>query len=337
MENPGFIVPDKVADSHSRIERRHMGEATLLGKPIAIRTIASIALGALLLVPMVARADDAGPAADVRDIRQDLPVILASRSQPDVVVVDSVAVSGDQALVQAHTSDGPVVYAMTRYLDSWWYKGTIRVGPHDASACWKATASAIDSNGVTPQLLRNLGLPDALVDVAQHNLPLVIKASERALQQDGSRGKPWIRCDYTDGLLSFSEGRRASAGPYEITVLFGKNDATAGAEFPSVVGRAPDQGESLGAPPRSAYAFFSTKLTSATTVHVDAGTQLNVWFPFVLDASKTFSLTLTHVLPTIGSVSGTLKDNTLHFVLPPFAIAPGATLTGEIDGSPRDH
>jgi hypothetical protein len=35
---------------------------------------------------------------------------------------------------------------------------------------------------------------------------------------------------------------------------------------------------------------------------------------------------------TIGPIDGTLRDNTLHFELPPFTATPGTSLMGEIDG-----
>jgi hypothetical protein len=62
-----------------------------------------------------------------------------------------------------------------------------------------------------------------------------------------------------------------------------------------------------------------------------------VWFPFVLDAQKTYSLTIAHVAPIIGPINGTLANNTLQFTLPAFAIEPGVEIMGEIDGDPLDN
>jgi hypothetical protein len=68
---------------------------------------------------------------------------------------------------------------------------------------------------------------------------------------------------------------------------------------------------------------------------VQAGTTLDVWFPFVIDPSLRYSLTIAHTDPAIGPIDATISDNTAHFALPAFGLRPGAEVQGEIDGGPR--
>jgi hypothetical protein len=97
--------------------------------------------------------------------------------------------------------------------------------------------------------------------------------------------------------------------------------------------RAPTEAESwANQPSGNSYFFFSGTVQSPQPVHVQAGTKIDVWFPFVLDTSLKYSLTIGgNGFTAIGPVDGTLADNTLHFVLPAFTVAPGVELMGEIE------
>lgn len=113
-------------------------------------------------------------------------------------------------------------------------------------------------------------------------------------------------------------------------------DADVDAAIAPRLGRRPTEAESwLSYPGGNSYFFFSAVVRSSVVVHVDAGSALDVWFPFVLDPSYRYSLTIAHSDPVVGPVNGTLRDNTLHFVLPAFALVPGTQLMGEIEGDPH--
>jgi hypothetical protein len=121
---------------------------------------------------------------------------------------------------------------------------------------------------------------------------------------------------------------------YGLTVAFAANDAASQDRVINVLPRVPTLGESWLTPNSDAYAFFSGVVSSAKPIHVQAGTTIGVWFPFALDPSLHYSLTID---PTIGApiavdVAGTLAKNTLHFTLPAFTLQPGADLMAEIDG-----
>lgn len=120
---------------------------------------------------------------------------------------------------------------------------------------------------------------------------------------------------------------------YSVGVLFAQNDAASDAGIASFTTRAPTEAESWANPPSgNAYFFFSGIVHSTQLVHVQAGTVITVWFPFVLDPSVRYSLTIAAPKTlSLGPIEGTLKDNTLYFVLPAFTATPGDQLMGEID------
>jgi hypothetical protein len=152
----------------------------------------------------------------------------------------------------------------------------------------------------------------------------------------------WLVADESDSCVSAWEGtilfaqlypRRPAADGYVFGVKFGDNDAATNAAIVSFMTRAPTEAESwANQPSGNSYFFFSGTVQSAQPVHVQAGTAIDVWFPFVLDPSLHYSLTVAAPnAMSLGPVEGTLKDNTLHFVLPAFTAPPGADLMGEID------
>jgi hypothetical protein len=98
-------------------------------------------------------------------------------------------------------------------------------------------------------------------------------------------------------------------------------------------GRAPTAAEMPPSPGENSLYFFDVTSSASPTPSI-AGATLDVWFPFVLDASQRYALWLGFVTPEMRELPGTLRDNTLHFVLPPFALAPSKTALGEIDVLP---
>lgn len=124
---------------------------------------------------------------------------------------------------------------------------------------------------------------------------------------------------------------------YQMSVHFASNDAALEAEITAIFGRAPTEAESWETRGGNSYFFFSGTVQSTAPVHVQAGTTIDVWFPFVLDTSLYYALTIAHADKPIGPIDGTLKDNVVHFVLPAFALPPGATLMAEIEGDSFRH
>jgi len=275
---------------------------------------------ALAVWPLAARADDYGHRRDVAAIRHDLPVLLAAgpyaAAQPPQF--ESVVVSGADALVECDACSSTALLRLHYRYDRWWLLGY-------------ATAS---SNG-----LLTAGLTQPLVALAHSHL---------ATTQRADAATPPARCktfscyfvsgeiyDVTAPIqLPFNPTRpgRMRGDAYLATVTLSDNDGNASSKIANLEGRAPTEGESWITQGGNSYYFFSGTVQSTKPVHVQAGTTIDVWFPFVLDTSLRYSLTIAgHGFSAISPVEGTLVDNTLHFVLPAFTAAPGVDLMGEIE------
>jgi hypothetical protein len=288
--------------------------------------IAWLVVIGLHLVPCNAYAQDAGPGREVKAIRHDLPILLQSRTK---ISIDAVAVAGDQALAQIDSDGAQKIVWLKRRLSRWWYVESIAFDS-EGRASFCAGDFGVRAKSPSPELLQLAGLPGNLVTVAVSALPL--------LQHAPSPGPATfnIHCDYAAPTAELTQRQLWGQGPYSVTSDFAHNDAGANA-YLLVFERIPTAAESWLTEGGNAYFYFSAKFKhSPVAVHVSNGTTLDVWFPFVLDTNKTYSLTIAHVTPVIGPINGTLKDNTLHFVLPAFAIEPDATMMGEIDGDPPD-
>jgi hypothetical protein len=140
----------------------------------------------------------------------------------------------------------------------------------------------------------------------------------------GDPTQPWR------GDLSFhsKNALRLMDDGYVMGATFAANDATKDARIAGFAARAPTKAESWATRGGNSYCFFSGTVRSVKPIHVRAGTTIDIWFPFVLDPSLRYRL-------TIGSqrVDGTLAHNSLHFSLPEFTLPPGVELMGEIDSN----
>ncbi len=124
---------------------------------------------------------------------------------------------------------------------------------------------------------------------------------------------------------------------YQMAITFSQNDAGAAARIAPISGRPPTEAESWMTRGGNSYFFFSGPVETTAPIHVQAGTTVDVWFPFVLDTSLHYAITIAHADKPIGPIDGTIKDNVVHFVLPAFTLPPGATLMAEIEGDSFRH
>jgi hypothetical protein len=140
----------------------------------------------------------------------------------------------------------------------------------------------------------------------------------------GDPTRPWR------GDLAFhsKNALRMMDDGYVMGATFAANDAATTARIAGFAARAPTKAESWATRGGNSYCFFSGTVQSRKPIHVGAGTTIDVWFPFVLDPSLRYRL-------TIGSlrVAGSLGHNSLHFSLPAFTVPPGVELTGAIDSN----
>jgi len=275
---------------------------------------------ALAVWPLIARADDYGPSRTIAGIRHDLPVLLAAgpyaAAQP--LRFESVVVSGADALVECDACSSTALLRLHYRYDRWWLLGYV----------------SASSDG-----LLTAGLTQPLVTLAHSHLAMAEKA-------DAATPPPRCKtfnCYFVSGeiydvtapiQLPFNPTRsgRMRGDAYLATVTLSNNDGSASSKIASLESRAPTQAESWVTPGGNSYFFFSGTVQSSQPVHVQAGTTVDVWFPFVLDASLRYSLTIAgHGFTAIGPVDGTLDANTLHFVLPAFTVSPGVELMGEVE------
>jgi len=257
------------------------------------------------------------------------------------LVVESAVVDREEALVQwRDTNAGYTAIVAMRYrYGRWWLEpgALFLVGHADLPGpCPPASAP-------TPQFLSNKGVPPALAALAGHYMPAVQEAI--VLVRQFKDQNPNFHCGesstsdpaYSPFELPFQSTyrREISGGEYGVRVRVAKNDGPWGSKITHIQSRAPTEAESWANPPSgNSYFFFSGTVQSPQPVHVQPGTTIDVWFPFVLDTSLSYSLTIAAPnAMSLGPVEGTLKDNTLHFVLPAFTAPPGAELMGEIEGN----
>ena len=273
------------------------------------RTAAAWLLAFSAIIPIVTYADDAGPGKEVRAIRHDLPTLLAADASGRIAV-DGVVVDGNAALAQWHDDRHHDVAYLTRRLHTWWL--TFGEIPNsDIPASLRARASAALSE-VPAWLLAHGAV------TCPSRAPCEIDYGNPSFDYEYLRQRllrPWN----TDG--------------YDVTIALAPRDARPDAALFNLSGRAPTEAESWLAPQGNSFFFFSGTVKSANPIHVQAGTTIDVWFPFVLDPSLTYSLTIAHADAPIGPIDGTLRDNVVHFELPAFVLSPGAELFGEIEGN----
>jgi hypothetical protein len=295
--------------------------------------------------PLAARADDSGPRRDVAAIRHDLTIVHRGKSSflgvlRARMVVDTILVSDGHGLMQLHYEGytngvySEIEMLVLRY-GRWWDEGTAYAGTSNQAAVCPILYAPSTS------FLSSAGVSEALVTLASQYMSVVREAD--ALVERWRLAKYRCGTDYYDDHTAPYKGASFDseyeqlvphAGGYEVSLQWAENDAPANSLITGLTGRAPTEGESWANPPTgNSYFFFSGTVQSTQPVHVHAGTVINVWFPFLLDPSLRYGLTIAgHGFTAIGPVDGTLPgNNTLHFVLPAFTAPPGVELMGEIE------
>jgi hypothetical protein len=234
------------------------------------------------------------------------------------LVIDGIVVSKGLALVEWHADFDAAILQMTYRFGRWWIDQQTSTPLPLGITGWGCGMHLLTSH-------------EALVPLADGHLPSIT----RMLHPPASRGvRGTVMCGAPAGRRpAWSDPHKMQANPYSASLTFASSDAPVDADLDALVGRAPTEAESwANQPSGNSYFFFSGTVQSPQPVHVQAGTKIDVWFPFVLDTSLKYSLTIGgNGFTAIGPVDGTLADNTLHFVLPAFTVAPGVELMGEIE------
>jgi len=252
-----------------------------------------------------ARADDFGAHADLRAIRGSAPILLGHYLAAPLDVND-VVVDENAAVATWHSAGRAGIATFVRRSDRWWLVATFDTsGP----AVGRTVAELQSDLAISPALAQRVEQHVAGVDALQPIKRQVYQAACAA-------------CLPT--LWNFADG-------FEATLTFVAATPTWDPGF-ALRGRAASVAEMPPAPSMNSYYFFRLVTKGATIVSIRQA-KLDVWFPYVLDASKGYVLWLDFLTPDLDGIPGTLHGNTLHFTLPAFATIPGKEAFGEIDGA----
>lgn len=310
-----------------------------------MRWFAALVFALLLSSTAGARADDFGPPKDVSAVKYDAARLLAYRvkqlgADPQRLVISDVVVTGPWAILSWSVAGEHGIAGFHRQRDQWW---DVLEGERAYSVWIFNTAPPVVANYFTPysavsaDLLLDFNLPTPLVAEAKiHNADVHASSAKATV---GS-ADPGPNCDWDFCLPLSNHGgnvqtvsRAASAG-YRLNIAFSANTSTPQTKIKRVFVRMPTDGESTQTLHGDAFVFFTVELAGPKPITFKPGTTVDVWFPHVLDAYRHYGLTAAMANAAFGPVRGTLADNTLHFVLPAFTVAPGDPVMFEIDGDP---
>ncbi len=312
-----------------------------------------IALLAVLVAALPAapiRADDYGPAHDVRDVRWNAARLLArtvraSGADPKAVQISDVVVARDQALLSWDSGKQHGVMTLVRSSDRWW-DALDMLAPQAPGNCWAGSMSyplddglvqmrpatdLLHEHGVSPGLAaaaaaHNRDVRDADSQVAACRVSMAQNDPDESIPPRGATIRPL----------------RARTSGYDFTIAFSRNDASSAVQLMQMYARAPTRAEFVPNPAPApgwggpdAACFFDISIGSTAPVTFSPGTTVDVWFPFVIDDQLRYNLTFFSGGKPSGFIFGTVFDNTLHFALPQFTLAPGKPLMAEIDGDAK--
>jgi hypothetical protein len=295
-----------------------------------------------------ARADDFGPPRDIGSVRADAHMLLAHRARiakvdPKNIVISDVVAVGDQAVASWNFGTQHGLMGLVRQNNRWW-----DVLDADGSPAWSVRAayplqaytSPIQSpRNVGGDALKARGFNRDLVAAAIAHNADVARAQTSTTQDKTNRNVP--ATDPVHMPLNADGGAawiaRQDTGGYEITMRYAKNDAVPGSTFARIYARAPTPAEFLPYPTPFRYVsdavmFFDIIIDSAKPVSFEHGTAVDVWFPFNIDESLKYRMSIGGGREPIGPVVGSVFDNVVHFELPGFTALPGKELMGEVDG-----
>lgn len=160
--------------------------------------------------------------------------------------------------------------------------------------------------------------------------------------QTGTQARLMRLTHLNDRWWDTSEPSRALTAGYDLDFDFSANDAAGPVNLKQIYARPPTPAEFLPNHPLApgwgsadAVCYFDITVGGSKAVRFKSGTSVDVWFPFVLDDQLQYSLSFFSDDKPSGIIKGTIFDNTVHFVLPEFILAPDKPLMAEIDGDPK--
>jgi hypothetical protein len=191
-------------------------------------------------------------------------------------------------------------------------------------------AHRVRALGVDP---KNLVISDVVVNDGRATLTWSAASTHGTMNLAFHDDRWWA----TDSALYQTAG-------YDLSVHFSPSDEHAPVKLTQLYVRTPTPAEFLPNHPiapgwgySDAVCYFDLGVDGSGTITFAPGTSIDVWFPFVLDDQLQYTMSFFSNDKPSGQITGTIFDNTLHFVLPQFVMAPDKPLMAEIDGDPKPN
>jgi len=271
-------------------------------------------------------ASDIGPAADLREIRHDLPLLLAAPLEPTRLrpTIDWVVADGAHAVAMWHAGKNQGIVALRWRSGQWWWRGAAATTGYPFG--W--TRMSIPGNEVTDcdalgdrpsagDLLVEGFIDRAFADVLSHRLQRTA---------DSTVGKTLRLCDPDPAFVeSGNDAGYAATFSYKENYYY--------YWWLSLSGRTPIRTRATVTPgARSLYTFAlraqpkpssyyqprhspATPLPAAITFR---DSTLQVWFPYVLSDRTRYFLTLDGEASQLRDLPARLSNNVLYFRLSRF-------------------
>jgi hypothetical protein len=300
---------------------------TNLGLLTHARLLLSTCLVIGILGTAPTHASDLGPTPSVSAIRHSLPLLLAGSLGSDThkLVVEWVVVDQRDAVAAWRAAGNRGVVVLQLRQGRWWW----RAGAAGSSSLPGGWTSMQAPGNVTACGANASGPPtaDQLFQQGFVSKKLAAELTPR-LRTTPSKSAPLVICD-----LAYAYFVRDTSEVYG-AVLSHKELLPVPPYAVHLAGRIPEDWHKPHVRGASVYYVFNLSVEQPVPIlfRTDS-TSLDVWFPYVLPKAPRFTLTVRNVAPEITGVRGTLEDNTLHFLLPPFTLPANNVAHGQIDGS----
>lgn len=276
-----------------------------------------------------------------------------AKADPAAIRISDVVAVKDAALLSWDIEAGHGLMGLIRQYGRWWDALEVYRPSGD---CWNGALASYplpgelwqdDFRDLSPVLLLRYGLPNDVVSAATaHNGD--VRAAVPQTTSHGARSGRWRpRCltEYFQppqsqtiepmggSLVSF----RSDTSGYEIALRYAENTAR-DAFFHIPYARSPTQAEIIPYPTTlhfisTSVMYFDLTIEGGKPVTFQPGTTIDIWFPFVLDDTLNYDLTIGFAKEPIGPIYAKPFDNVLQYKLPGFTVTPGQTLMAEIDGN----
>lgn len=278
---------------------------------------------------------DSGPVSSIAAVRHDLPILLSDTLSDGngSLVIDWVLTDGQEAIAAWHSlragiadpHRGLVVLRMKS--GRWWLRAAATSYDYlDNVDAWTQLTDSATPNlcGVghpgppSAHDLLSLGFIDASM-AARASSTLRVKAPRHL------RTVLSFTCDSFGDIGESSASQGYNAGFYHV-------------EFPrnsfSLKGKGTDEEASSHCLEPATIYLFTLSSARREESTFTTGSTFSVRFPYVLDRTRRYALTLRDITPTVDSLVGKLNNNVLTFKLPKFTLSARSTAHGDIRSSP---